>query len=242
MALQHVHEIEVRIEQHSAVTDQVPTAVGEDLRQLANQLEAIWTDPATSVLLKKRIVRTLIEEVLVDVDSSQGELTLTLHWKGGVHTELRMPRRRRGQSSAQNSPELIEAIAVLARISTDDFIAGALNRNGHLTGRGNRWTRERVTALRSHHHIPCYKPDEQQPWMNLTNAAAHLNISPMTLRLAIERGEISAEHPLPEGPWIISRDILGSDAAQALAQRVHGRSRKPTLPHAEKYQSLFSDT
>jgi DNA invertase Pin-like site-specific DNA recombinase len=242
VALQHVHEIEVRIEQQSAATDQVPTAVGEDLHQLANQLEAIWTDPATSVRLKKRIVRTLIEEVLVDVDSSQGELTLTLHWKGGVHTELRMPRRRRGQSSAQNSPELIEAIAVLARISTDDFIAGALNRNGHLTGRGNRWTRERVTALRSHHHIPCYKPDEQQPWINLTNAAAHLNISPMTLRLAIERGEISAEHPLPEGPWIMSRDILGSEAAQALTQRVHGRSRKPTLPHSEKYQSLFSDT
>jgi hypothetical protein len=27
----------------------------------------------------------------------------------------------------------------------EDFIAGVLNRNGHLTGRGNRWTRERVT-------------------------------------------------------------------------------------------------
>src|ERR1035437_8683815 len=31
VALQHVHEIEVRIEQQSAATDQVPTAVGEDL-------------------------------------------------------------------------------------------------------------------------------------------------------------------------------------------------------------------
>lgn len=76
----------------------------------------IWHDPATSARLKKRIVRTLIEEVMVDVDSSHGELILTLHWKGGAHTEVRLPRRRRGQCSTQTSRELIEAITVLARI------------------------------------------------------------------------------------------------------------------------------
>ena len=77
---------------------------------------------------------------------------------------------------------MIEAVAVLARISSDDIIASVLNRNGHLTGRNNRWTRERVTALRSHHRIPCYKPDEQPSWVNLTDAAAYLDISPRTLR------------------------------------------------------------
>ena len=30
---------------------------------------------------EKRIVRTLIEEIMVDVDGSQGELILTLHGK-----------------------------------------------------------------------------------------------------------------------------------------------------------------
>jgi DNA invertase Pin-like site-specific DNA recombinase len=133
LALQHVHEIEVRIHQHGTATDQAPAGTGEDLNQLATQLEAIWTDPLTSARLKKRIVRTLIEEVLVDVDSSQGELLLTIHWKGGIHTELRLPRRRRGQSSTQTPRELIEAITVLARIATDDIIASVLNRNGHLT-------------------------------------------------------------------------------------------------------------
>ena len=157
LALQHVREIEVRIEQHGAAADASPAPSLEDLYQLSQQLETIWTDPATSVRLKKRIVRTLIEEVLVDVDSSASELVLTLHWKGGAHTELRLPRRRRGQCSTQTSRELIEAVGVLARICSDDLIAGILNRNGHLTGRGNRWTRERVTALRSHHRIPCYQ-------------------------------------------------------------------------------------
>jgi hypothetical protein len=242
LALQHLQAIEGRIEQHSAAIDQAPATSGEDLHQLANQLESIWTDPATSARLKKRIVRTLIEEVLVDIDSSQAELILTLHWKGGVHTELRLPRRRRGQCSTQTSRELIDAITVLARIASDDMIASVLNRNGHLTGRGNRWTRERVTALRSHHRIPCHKPAEPQPWINLTDAAALLDISPRTLRLAIDRGEILADHPFADGPWVISRNIVESEDARTLKLRAHTRPRKPAVPHSEQHQILFSTT
>ncbi len=240
--MQHVREIEVRIEQHGAAIDSGPAPSREDFHQLAHELEAVWADPATSARLKKRIVRTLIEEVLVDVDSSAGELILTLHWKGGVHTELRLPRRRRGQSSTQTLRELIEAVTVLARICSDDVIAGVLNRNGHLTGRGNRWTRERVTALRSHHRIACYKPENRQLWINLSDAAALLDISPRTLRLAIDRGEIPADHPFADGPWVISRHILEAKAAQTLKQRARTGPRKPTVLLFEQHQYLFSTT
>ena len=107
LALQHVREIETRIAQHGATAAPTATPSLEECHQLSQQLESIWTDPATSVRLKKRIVRTLIDEVLVDVDGSAGELILTLHWKGGAHTELRLPRRRRGQCSTQTSRELM---------------------------------------------------------------------------------------------------------------------------------------
>lgn len=241
LALQHVREIELRIEQHGAAPSATPSL--EEFHKLSQQLETIWTDPATSVGLKKRIVRTLIEEVLVDVDSSAGELILILHWKGGAHTELRLPRRRRGQCSTQTARELIDAIGVLARICSDDLIAGILNRNGHLTGRGNRWTRERVAALRSHHRIPSYQRDEQpRAWMNLTDAAALLDVSPRTLRLAIDRGEVAADHPLADGPWIISRDVLESESARALKRRVSRATRRPTIPDSEERPSLFSTT
>ena len=244
LALQHVREIEVRIEEHGAGVDPGPAASLEDFHQLSQQLEAIWTDPATSMRLKKRIVRTLIEEVLVDVDGSAGELILTLHWKGGAHTELRLPRRRRGQCGTQTSRELVEAVGILARICSDDLIAGILNRNGHLTGRGNRWTRERVTALRSHHRIPPHRRDEQQQrrWMNLTDAAALLDVSPRTLRLAIDRGDIAADHPFADGPWIISRDVLEGESAQALKRRVSRGTRRPAVRDSHKHESLFSTT
>lgn len=177
------------------------------------------------------------------MDSSAGELILTLHWKGGTHTELRLPRRRRGQCSTQTSRELIDAIGVLARICSDDLIGGILNRNGHFTGRGNRWTRERVAALRSHHRIPSYQRDEQpRAWINLTDAAALLDVSPRTLRLAIDRGDIAADHPLADGPWIISRDVLESESARALKRRVSRATRRPVIPDSEERASLFSTT
>jgi hypothetical protein len=72
------------------------------------------------------------------VNMDAGEIILVIHWKGGVHTELRLPRRRRGQNSSQTSKDVIEAVRVFARICSDDVLAMTLNRKGLVTGRGNR--------------------------------------------------------------------------------------------------------
>ena len=104
--------------------------------------------PETDVRLKKRIVRALIEEVIVDIDRTIGETSLVIHWKGGTHTELRVPIRRRGQNSLHTSKDIVDAVRTLTLVCTDDVVAAYLNRNGLLTGRGNRWTRERVVSLR----------------------------------------------------------------------------------------------
>jgi hypothetical protein len=58
-----------------------------------------------------------------------------IHWKGGVHAELRLPRRRRGQNSGHTSKEIVDAVRILARTCADENIAGILNRNGLMTGR-----------------------------------------------------------------------------------------------------------
>jgi hypothetical protein len=67
---------------------------------------------------------------------------------GGVHTDLHLPRRRKGQRNS-TSPDIITAVRHLVLIANDDLVAGTLNRNGLITGNGNRWTRKRVTSLRS---------------------------------------------------------------------------------------------
>ena len=243
-ALQRVEEIELRIEQHVQGQGRATTPTQEEFEELAAKLETVWNCADTDIRLKKRIVRTLIHEVVVDVDAEAGELILILHWKGGVHTELRLPRRRRGQNSKQTSQEIVDAVKTLARICSDEVIAGALNRNGLLTGRGNRWTREAVTSLRSHHQISCYGSDkrEAEGWMNLTEAANSLCVSARTLRLAVERGEIEAEHPLADGPWVFNRSELQKEAAMNFVERVRGGKRDPTIPNSLQRKLGFSTT
>ena len=243
-ALQRVQEVELRIEQHVHGQGKTTTPTREEFEDLAAKLEAVWNCPDTDIRLKKRIVRTLIHEIVVDVDPSAGEVILVVHWKGGVHTELRLPRRRRGQNSAQTSKAIIDTVRVLTRICPDEVIAGVLNRNGLLTGRGNRWTLERVTSLRSHHAIPCYDADkcEAEGWMNLTEAANSLGVNARTLRLAVERGEIEAEHPLDDGPWIFNRRAIETEAAVQFRARVRGTNQNPAIPTSKQSTLGFSST
>src|SRR4030095_8587274 len=70
---------------------QVTPTTRDEFETLAGDLEVVWSHPETDARLKKRIVRTLIEEVMVDVDGEAGEIIAVIHWKGGVHTELRIP-------------------------------------------------------------------------------------------------------------------------------------------------------
>src|SRR5262249_19710327 len=154
------------------------------------ELQTVWENPSSDIRLKKRIVQTLIHEIVADVDAAGGEVHLVIHWKGGAHTQLCLPRRHRGQHSCQTPKEVVEAIRTLAHTCTDDVIAGTLNRNHLLTAHGNRWTRELVSSLRSTYQIPrCTPVDEKShDWMNLTKAAQFLGIGSTALRHAAQRG------------------------------------------------------
>ena len=235
-ALERVREIEQRIAQHSGARPQEPVPTAEEFSGLAERLEELWQHPDTDARLCKRIVRSLIQEVIVDVDTAASEIVLVIHWKGGLHTEVRVPRRRRGQNSTHTAPETLDAVRALARICPDAFIANVLNRNGLRTGRGNFWTRERVTALRSHHEIPVYSAERRarEGWLNLTEASRLIGVSARTLRLAVERGELGAEHPLADGPWIFNRHALAGKPVVELVARARGRTQGPAIPSAEQ--------
>src|SRR5216683_2351862 len=240
-ALAHAAEVEGRIAMHDAAKP-APIADPASLGVLASNLKTVWDAPTTDARLKKRVVRTLIHEVVADIDDAASEIVLIVHWVGGAHSELRLPKRRRGQRNS-TSADIIQAVRQLALIASDDLIAGLLNRNGLKTGNGNRWTRERVTSMRSSYHIPVFKPadDGIEPWLNLSNAAKLLKIAPKTLRLAAEAGEIEAFHPLSDGPWIFARASLITTAAQSIAERARQNPRYPAGSHPNQ-QSLFSST
>jgi hypothetical protein len=78
--------------------------------------------------------------------------------------------------------------------------------------------------------------------MNLTEAAHFLRVSARTLRLAVERGEIEAEHPLSDGPWVFSRRALETEAAAKLVERLSRGNRTPAISRVQQDAFDFSMT
>ena len=213
-----------------------PAALG----LLASNLKTVWSAPTTDARLKKRIVRTLIHEVVADIDDAASEIVLIVHWVGGAHSEMRLPKRRRGQRNS-TSADIIEAVRQLVLIASDDLIAGMLNRNGLRPATAIDGPASASRRCARNYRIPVFKPAEDgiEPWLNLSNAAKLLKIAPKTLRLAAEAGEIEAIHPLPDGPWIFARAALTTSAAQSITERARQNPKYPAGSHPDQ-QSLFS--
>jgi DNA invertase Pin-like site-specific DNA recombinase len=231
-ALLKLQGAQTRLDQeHARTADETSPCMppgSASLGDLARDLERVWNAPETDVRLKKRIVRAVVAEIIVDVDASASEVVLVIHWKGGIHTTLRVRRRRSGENRHHTSKDIVEAVRILARVCTDEIIAGVLNRNGVLTGRGNRWTLERVISLRSTHEIERHCADRQREhgWMKLGEAAAYTRVSEKTLRRAVEQGLIEAAHPLSKGPWVFARQALDEPEARRRLEDVRrGLSR-----------------
>lgn len=243
-ALQRVADLSQRLAEQQRQASECQPPQPSELTSLAHDLDEVWQCSDTDVRLKKRIVRTLVREIIVDVDRVAGEVILVIHWQGGAHTEVRVPARKRGQNSQHTPPETVEIVRQLALLCADELIAAYLNRNGLRTGTGNRWTKERVASLRGKRSIPCCSAQvrAEGEWMTLTEAAKHIGVSSLTLRRAIEQGKIAALHPLPDGPWIIRREDLDSDEVQQLVRQATQRRGSPGKPDSQQRNLDFSGT
>lgn len=220
-ALNRVHELEQRLERERLQAAPATVADRKSMIDLARDLEHVWNSPNVEQRTRKRLLRSLLNEIVIDLDDDN-HLILILHWSGGVHTDIQVTRRRRGQNGAHTDKDLVDVVRSLARIATDEFIAGALNKAGRTTGRGNRWNEQRVKSLRSHHQIEryCSQTKARAGWMSLKDAALHLQISASALRRLAERNEIPSEHPLPNGPWIFKRDHLDDAKTRSLVDGI----------------------
>ena len=220
-----VKQLEERIAQLDvgpALTAPVDAAA---LLSLAHDLPAAWNAPTTDAATKQRIVRILVHEILLDLDGASNEVIVTIHWIGGRHTELRVPRVRARKYDEDSRPSAVDVVRKIGDQFPDRDMAATMNRM-RCTGAAP-WTTERVRELRERLGISAFAPGATHAELiSINEASRRLDISPSSVRQLIGEGVIPGVQAMPSAPWRISAAELQSEAVRAGVENiVHRRPR-----------------
>jgi excisionase family DNA binding protein len=212
-------EVQRQEERVATMTDRRPDTLSfeekDRLMALGADLETAWSNPGATAETRKRILRAVLEEIVATL--TEERIELVIHWRGGDHTRLAVPRNKTGQHRWSSDADVGDLIRALARQQVDGAIAATLNRLGKRTGRGNPWTVARVRSFRSQHRVQAHRPGEmvERGELTLEEAARRLGVSKMTVLRLISAGTITAAAQVCKGaPWAIPEaQIMALDGA-----------------------------
>jgi excisionase family DNA binding protein len=218
-------KLQAQIEQELAAlqgqqSDPLSDAAREELLALGQDVQRLWDHPKSPAEFKKRILRTVLKEIIATSDGDT--VRMVLHWQGGDHTELTLQKTRTGCHRFITDTDTIELIRSLARIQPDSMIASILNRMGRRTAHGQSWNSKRVCATRYHHAIEVYREGEREARGELTvnEVAALLRVTDTTVLRMIRQKRLPATQVCANAPWVLLKD----DVAKFLAMCRHGEA------------------
>jgi excisionase family DNA binding protein len=234
-ALRRVEACQARLE---AVQKPDPAAALPDFAGLADDLEAAWNAPGVSMRARQRLLRALVTDIIADVDETAREVVLTIHWRGGQHSQLRVRKPKSGEHGCRTPEEALAVMRSMATRWSDENIAASLNRMGMPTGQGKTWTAHRVSSLRRVHGIHAYRSAEKNgEWLTMTEAATQLGVTNHRIRRLIKDRVLAAEQVVPGAPY----QIRASDLQDERVIAAVGRTGRPCRVDLENQLAMFTD-
>jgi DNA invertase Pin-like site-specific DNA recombinase len=236
VALRRVEDLQTR--QLSQEQEEVELDAGA-LADLAQDLSAAWHAPGVTMRARQQLARSLIVDIVVDVDEQARDVVLTIHWRGGQHSELRVRKPRSGEHGCATAEDALAVMRSMAGRWSDEHVAASLNRMGIPTGQGKTWTAKRVSSVRRVRNIHAYRSaDKGGAWLTMTEAAQTLGVTNHAIRRLIKIKILAANQVVPGAPFQIRASDLETDAVTAAMAR-KGRpchiADRDTLP-------MFLDT
>ena len=234
--LQRVRGCEQRLQ---AFDQQQSAAPAPDLSGLAEDLAAAWNAPGVTMRSRQQLLRTLIKDIVADVDDARREVVLTIHWRGGQHSQVRVTKPRSGEHGRRTPDEALAVMRSMAAKWSDEHIAATLNRMGLPTGQGKSWTAHRVASVRMVNDIRAYRSAQKDgEWLTMSQAAAQLGVTNHRIRRLIKDGLLPAEQVVPCAPYQIRASELMD---QKIIDAVTRTSRPCRIDDGEQI-SMFSST
>jgi len=197
----------------------------EEILRMGERFGEVWESEFCPAPMKKKIIRTVVEEVVVNLDEQKGMLYFTIHWKGGKHTQFEMPKPVSG-AGQKTSLEDIEVIRKMGERYGDDEIARVLNKLGRRTGKGKRWNEQSVRTVRKNYSIEGQRRSTPDPnILTLGQAAKYCNVSRTTINRLVESGVLKKEQMVSWAPWEIRRSDLESEEIKKVLERLRETGR-----------------
>jgi DNA invertase Pin-like site-specific DNA recombinase len=189
---------------------QRPNPIGPEqlkrIQMLGSDIRQVWTAPAITDRDRKELLRTLLEEVILNLKRAEGHAHLTLRWRGGAITVLDVPVPRFKPMGPRTDEDTISLLRRLAALYPDEVIAGIFNRQDRKTATGERFTANQVGSLRRYRNIPRFQPSAEPPTGELVSIrkAAHiLGMNTSSIHRWLTDGFIAGEQVTPGAPWQI---------------------------------------
>lgn len=235
-ALRRVGDCEARLK---AMLTPEPAAAPPDFAGLAEDLEAAWNAPGVTMAARQPLLRALVADIVADVDDATREVVLTIHWRGGQHSQLRVRKPKSGEHGCRTPEEALAVMRSMASRWSDADIAASLNRMGMPTGQGKTWTAHRVSSLRRVHGIHAYRSAEKDgEWLTMSEAASALGVSRHCIRRLIKADLLPAEQVVSGAPFQIRASDLRDDRVSAAI----GRAVGPCRARDDAQLVMFTDT
>jgi hypothetical protein len=246
--LQHQRTLEAELarkeqEQRLQLTD----TQREQIRALGSDLKRVWDAPTTTARDRKELLRSLLEEVKINVLTDEGKAHLVLCWKTSAVSELDVVWRVPRPAPIRTDEETLELMRRLAVHHPDTVIAAVLNRQGRQTARGESFTANRVASLRRHWNIPCFQAPAtplEGELLSVQAAADQLGVAASTLLRWLNDGFVGGEQVTPGAPWrirmsnelknLIAPEVPPGYVAMPQAMRLLGVSRQTIMQRVKR--------
>jgi DNA invertase Pin-like site-specific DNA recombinase/predicted DNA-binding transcriptional regulator AlpA len=176
------------------------------IERLGSDIGQVWNAATTTDRDRKELLRTLLEDVAVNLKRAEGHAHLTLRWRGGAITLLDIEVPRFKPMGPRTDEDTISLLHRLAPLYPDEVIAGILNRQGRKTANGERFTANQVGSLRRYRDIPRFQPPAEPPsgeLVTIRKAAQILGMNTSSIHRWLADGFIAGEQVTPGAPWQI---------------------------------------
>ncbi|MFN7609631.1 MAG: recombinase family protein [bacterium] len=177
------------------------------LRILSTDLKRVWYAATTTDRDRKELLRTILEEAVLNLKRTEGHAQLILRWRGGAITTLDVAVPRFRPEGPRTDDDTIALLRRLALLYPDEVIAGILNRQGRKTAMGERFTANQVGSLRRYRDIPRFQPSADPPpsgeLVTIRKAAEILGMNTSSIHRWLADGFIQGEQVTPGAPWQI---------------------------------------